>query len=248
MDLATIIGFVGVNILIIIVMNLAGSILMFWDFTSIIVVLGGSGFATLMRWPVKNYLEGLKAGAKAFSMKVDDPKDLINEIIELAQTARKSSILALEKAVIENRYLAKSVKYMVDGYDPAAIDSILILDINSMAQRHKDGRTIFQNMGDACPAFGMIGTVIGLIVIMANLDDPNAIGPGLAVALVTTLYGSLISNVFFLPMAQKLQFRSTEEMTNLMIIREGVRSILNGENPRAIQEKLESFLAPPPPA
>ena len=242
MDISTLVGFIGCNALLIIVMMMAGSILMFWDVMSIVIVLGGSFFATMIRWPLPNVLRGASAGLKAVKNDVEDANALMDDIVELAQKARKESILALEKVPISNRFLEKAVKLMVDGNDSEMINQVINADIISMNQRHKDGRAFFENMGEATPAFGMIGTVIGLIVIMANLDDPNAIGPGLAVALVTTLYGAMIANMFFIPLAQKLKYRSAEELTNLKIIKAGVNSILAGENPRAIREKLESFL------
>ena len=243
-DLATIVGAVGGIALLIVVMLLSGSLAMYWDFLSIIVVIGGAFFATMMRWPIGNFFGGLYAGVFSVLNRVPDPIKLIDTIIELANTARKGSILALEKVQIEDKYLAKAVRYMVDGVNPEIINGILDLEIDGMNQRHKDGRGVYENLGDSAPAFGMIGTVIGLIVIMANLTDPSKIGPGLAVALVTTLYGALAANMFFMPIGQKLKFRADEEETNLNIIKEGVNAILNGENPRAIREKLESYLAP----
>ena len=118
------------------------------------------------------------------------------------------------------------------------------LEINNLKARHKNFHKIVDDMAEGTPAFGMIGTVIGLIVIMANLSDPNAIGPGLAVALITTLYGALVSNMLFVPISAKMKYRTKEEVTIMEIVREGVNSIAKGENPRAIRQKLESFIAP----
>lgn len=242
MDLSTIIGTVLGFGLLAVVGIMTGGLLLYWDLTSLIVVVGGASAATLIRWPIPKFINGTKAAIKTVISKTDNASDLIEQIVTLADTARKESVLALEKVQIENKFLSKSVKYMVDGYDTAVISSILNVDITSMHSRHSDGRKVLENMGEACPAFGMIGTVMGLIVIMANLSDPDAIGPGLAVALVTTLYGSLISNLVFIPLAAKLKFRSTEEILNLQIIKQGVVSILAGENPRSIREKLNSFI------
>ena len=164
--------------------------------------------------------------------------------VELADTARKGSILALEKVTVEDPFMAKAVKMMVDGLDPEVINNMIDIEIENTEQRHKDGRGILENMADLCPAFGMIGTVIGLVVIMGNLTDMDALGKGLQVALLTTLYGAGMANVVFIPLAGKLKFRASEETTNMEITKEGVNSILRGENPRAIREKLESFMAP----
>lgn len=243
LDLATVVGLVGCFGLMLLTMLLAGSILMFWDLTSIIVVIGGSFFSVLVRWPLKNFIGGLKVGIKTVINNVDDPHELIDVILQLAKTAREQSILSLEKIEVENKYLGKAVRFMVDGHPVEVINGILDVESDGLEQRHKDGRAIFENLGEACPAFGMIGTVIGLVVIMANLTDPTKIGPGLAVALITTLYGSMVANMVFIPLAQKLKFRSQEELLNLSIIQEGVNCIIRGENPRTIAEKLDSFLA-----
>jgi chemotaxis protein MotA len=164
-------------------------------------------------------------------------------VIDLANKARKESILSLEKVEIKNEFLAKAVKYMVDGLDEDSINDILQTDITSLKKRHLDGRQVYMDLGESAPAWGMIGTVIGLVVIMANLTDPSKIGPGLAVALITTLYGALAANLFFVPIAKKLKYRSEQEVQNLNIIRAGVSAILKGENPRTIQEKLEMCIA-----
>lgn len=243
MDLATVVGLAGGTGLIIVVMQIAGSLLMFWDLTSLIVVLGGAAFGALIQFPLESFIGGLSAASKAIFNQVENPNDLIEELTNLANTARKESILALEKAVIQNKYLAKGVKFAVDGYDPAVIDSILVADTTSMKKRHQDGRAIFEKLGELCPAFGMIGTVIGLVVIMANISDPSAIGPGLAVALVTTLYGALFANLYFTPMSAKMKYRSNQELINMEIIRAGIDAMLAGENPRAMREKLEAFVA-----
>ena len=244
MDLSTVIGFSIATVLIVIVMQISGGLLLYWDLTSILIVLGGSVGAVMMRRPLGHTFNGLGAIMLTIFNKVQDPYELIDEIADLAKTARAESILALEKVAIANRLLAKAVRYMVDGYDPEVIDQIMAIELAAMKSRHAEGRGVLDDMGEACPAFGMIGTVIGLIVIMANLTDPSKIGPGLAVALITTLYGSMIANMIFMPLAGKLKYRSAEEVINVKIIIEGVRSILNGENPKAIRERLESYLPP----
>ncbi len=243
MDFASIIGLVGGTLLIVVVMILSGSLMMYWDFLSIVVVIGGALFAVLARWSMGKFIRGMTAGLKAMMSDVDDPNQLIELVIELANKARKESILSLEKVDIKNEFLAKAVKYMVDGLDEESINEILVTDIRSMKKRHADGRAVYEDLGETAPAFGMIGTVVGLIVIMANLTDPSKIGPGLAVALVTTLYGALAANMYFIPIAAKLKYRSEQEVQNLMIIKTGVNAILKGENPRTIEEKLQLCIA-----
>lgn len=242
MDLASIIGLASGVFVVLITMLLAGSLLMFWDTTSMFIVLLGSAASTLVRWPIASFIGGLKASADAIQDKNDDPNALIDDIVNMADTARKQSIIALEKVHVNNAFLAKGGRYMADGHDIDSITSIMSLEIAAQVQRNKDAKGIFQNMGEASPAFGMIGTVIGLIVIMANLDDPKAIGPGLAVALVTTLYGTLFANVFFIPLSQKISYRGSEKIRNMRLIVEGVKGILGGDNPKIIRERLSSFL------
>lgn len=224
-------------------MLMGGSLALYWDLPSLIIVIGGASCGVMARWPLNGFISGSLAALKAISSTIPEPKVIIDQIVELANVARKGSILALEKVAIEDPFLAKCVKYMVDGYDPKVIDDLIELEIENLDKRHTDGRAVMENFAEAAPAFGMIGTVVGLIVIMANLSDPDALGPGLAVALITTLYGAMFANMFAIPVGQKLKWRSDEEILNMSIIQHGVASITKGENPRAIREKLESFIA-----
>ncbi len=242
MDLATILGGVVGGITIIVVMIMSGSLIMYWDLLSVIVVVGGSVCSSIMRWPLSAATDGVKAAMTTVISPVEPPEQLIEQIIDLANKARKESILSLEKEIIENPLLAKGIRLAVDGADPELIDQILGDDLRIMKKRLTDGRGIFEDMGEAAPAFGMIGTVIGLIVIMANLSDPTKIGPGLAVALVTTLYGSLLANLVFIPLGKKLKYRMGEYMRNGEIIKTGVLGILTGINPKLIRERLSAHL------
>ena len=223
-------------------MILSGSLLMYWDLMSLAIVLGGAICATMMRWPLDVFLGGLKVGLNAILVKVDSSDEIIALILDLAGKARKESILALEREVIENPLLAKGVRLAVDGAAPEAIEEILTDDIRAIKKRVSHGVGVYDDLGESCPAFGMIGTVIGLIVIMANLADPSKIGPGLAVALITTLYGAMIANMFFTPIAKKLKFRGGEEATNGLLIKTGVLGILNGVNPALIKERLDTIV------
>jgi chemotaxis protein MotA len=242
-DLATVLGAVVGAAIIMVVMMVSGSLLMYWDFLSLSIVLGGATCATVMRWPLRAFKDGLAVGVTAVISNVEDPQELIDNIVQLAEVARKDSILGLEKIEVQNEFLAKGVRMAVDGTDPELIQQILDDDVEILKENLKNGRGIFEDMADAAPAFGMIGTVIGLIVIMANLTDPSKIGPGLAVALVTTLYGALIANMLFSPLAKKLKYRAGEQIKNCDIIKLGISSMLSGENPRLIRQRLEAFLA-----
>ena len=209
---------------------------------SLAIVFGGAFFATMMRWPLSVFFNGLKAGLGAVFSTVDSPEDIISVILELAGIARKESILALEKVTVENPMLAKGVRLAVDGTPPEMIEEILTDEMIANKKKHTEGASVFDDLAEAAPAFGMIGTVIGLIVIMANLADPSKIGPGLAVALVTTLYGAMMANMLFIPVAKKLKFRAAEHHLNSRLIKTGVLGILTGTNPKIIQERLQTVM------
>ena len=245
MDLATILGAVLGSVTIIAVMLMSGSLIMYWDLLSLIVVIGGAVFSCMMRWPLKTGLEAVKLAMTTIFNPVEPPEELVEKIIDLSQKARKESILALEREEIENPLLAKGVRLAVDGAEPSLIDQIIGDDLRILKRKLTDGRGIFDDMAEACPAFGMIGTVIGLIVIMANLADPTKIGPGLAVALVTTLYGSLVANMVFIPISKKLKYRMGQFMINGEIIKTGIFGIMTGINPKLIRERLSSHLDNP---
>lgn len=244
MDLASVIGLVLGTGIVLVVMLVSGSIIMYWDFMSLAIVVGGALSATMICWPLNNFLGAIKVGVGAFFNKVSAPEALIDKIEELATIARKESVLALERVDIPDEFMAKGVRLAVDGTDPENIATMLAEDLDNLKKTLKDGRGVFEDLAELAPAFGMIGTVIGLIVIMANLNDPAKIGPGLAVALITTLYGALAANLVFIPISKKLKYRGTEEIRNYEMVKIGVASILNGDNPRLIRQRLEAFCAP----
>jgi chemotaxis protein MotA len=173
-----------------------------------------------------------------------NPKVMIDEIIKLAEIARRESVFALEKVPVEDKFLKKSVTLAADNRPPEIITSILGLEISAMEERHAKGADMMDGMGADGPAMGMVGTLMGLVQMLQNMSDPSSIGPAMAVALLTTFYGAIIANVFCIPVAIKLKQRSKEESTRMNIIVAGVLGIVAGENPRTIREKLESFLAP----
>ena len=199
--------------------------------------------ATLMRNPLNSVLGTVGVVGKAFSTKVPAADELIANVVGMAKTARKD-ILALEKVEIEHTFLAKGIQLCVDGMKSDQICSVLETDVNSTAQRHKRGQEILEGMGQAAPAFGMIGTLIGLVQMLANMSDPSSIGPAMAVALLTTLYGAVLSNVVCLPLADKLKVRSQEEVLSMSICLEGVIGIAHGNTPSTIDQQLKGFLAP----
>ena len=244
MDLATIIGIVLSIILVLAAIVMGGSPIMFVNVPSALVVVGGTIGTTLMRNPLATVLGTFGVVMKAFTIKVPEPIPLITQIVQLCKQARKNGMLALENVEIDYAFLGKGVGLGVDGVEPDQIRSILETDIRSTVGRHKRGQEVLQGMGAAAPAFGMIGTLIGLVQMLASMEDPSSIGPAMAVALLTTLYGAMLANVICLPLADKLKVRSQEEALSMMVCLEGVLGMVNGENPNQISQKLKSFLAP----
>lgn len=246
MDLATIVGIiVGLAFVIIGIMQ-GGDILTYLNLDSMLIVFGGTISATFVAYPLKRVLDAMKIASKAFSNIEVQPVEIIQKIIGLANTARKEGLLALEEASeeIDDKFLQKGIMLIVDGTDPELVRNLLETELNFVEERHKEGQGIFETMGTLAPAFGMIGTLIGLINMLRTLDDPSTIGPSMAVALITTFYGSLLANLIFLPLANKLKLRSKEEILRKEVMVEGLLSIQAGENPRIIEEKLKAFLPP----
>ena len=244
MDIATLIGFALALIAIIGSITSSGSLLTFIDIPSVFVVGGGVIAATFIKWPMDKVKILISVFMKSLFFSKSEPKAMIDEIQELAETARRESIFALEKIEVEDTFLKKAVTLAADNRPPEVISTILNLEISAMEERHSIGIAIMDGIGADGPAFGMIGTLIGLVQMLQNLSDPSAIGPAMAVALLTTFYGAVLANAFALPIASKLKFRSQLESLKMNIVVAGVLSIVGGENPRVIREKLESFLPP----
>lgn len=217
-----------------------------FDFPSVIITLGGSISGTIGSNKMADFINGMKSAALAFKEEVRDPSEVIKNIIELSNTARKEGLLALEEAAnnIEDDFLKKGIMLVVDGTDPELVRGIMETDLSCIETRHKKSIAVWEKWAELGPAWGMIGTLIGLILMLNNMDDPSSIGPSMSVALVTTLYGSLIANWLCNPIASKLKVNNDIEMMMKEITVEGILSIQAGENPRVIEEKLKSFLAP----
>ncbi|MCT4533948.1 MotA/TolQ/ExbB proton channel family protein [Halodesulfovibrio sp.] len=244
MDIATIIGLFGSLALIVGAIAVGGSPAGFVDVPSILVVFGGTIAVAFIMFPLGTVLGSMKVGMKAFFSKAPDPIDSIDIVIDLADRARKESLVALEKVNIENEFLKRGVLLVADGTEESLIRSVMEIEVDIMKKRHRTGQEVFKGMGNMAPAFGMIGTLIGLVRMLQALDDPSSIGPAMAVALLTTFYGAILANCIFLPLAKKLEERSNEEAMNMELMTEGVLSILNGEHPNIVREKLNSFLPP----
>lgn len=243
MDLATVIGMLGAIGFVVMAMILGGNMAMFINVPSILIVFGGTLFVVLSQFTLGQFFGAGKVAGKAFMFKIDSPETLIEKIVEMADAARKGGFLALEEAEIENPFMQKGVDMLVDGHDIEVVRETLSKDISMTTDRHEFGATIFKNMGDVAPAMGMIGTLIGLVAMLSNMDDPKAIGPAMAVALLTTLYGAFFANVMCLPVSLKLQNRAEEEKLNQKLVLDGIVGIADGQNPRVIEGILKNYLA-----
>ncbi|HHH45488.1 MAG TPA: flagellar motor protein PomA [Thiotrichales bacterium] len=244
MDLATLLGLLGAFGIITAAIVVGGSALIFVNVPSLLVVLGGTIFVVLMKFPLGHFLGAFKIALKAFLHKSEDPNDLIREGVALANVARKEGVLGLENQEISNEFLKRGIQLCVDGHEPEFVRSMLTKDINLTIERHERGQAIFKAIGDVAPAMGMIGTLIGLVQMLSNMDDPKKIGPAMAVALLTTLYGAVIANAFAMPIADKLAHRTMEERLNKSLILEAINGIQEGINPRVMEELLKTYLPP----
>ncbi len=249
MDIATLIGIIVGFILVIFGIvwgHDASALFNFIDVPSVIITIGGSITSVLSSHKLPDFINGLKSVSLPFKNKVMDPASSITTIIDMSNVGRKEGLLALEEAAnnIEDEFLKKGIMLVVDGTDPELVRGILETDIVCVGDRHKKVIGFWEKWAEMGPAWGMIGTLIGLVNMLKTLDDPSTIGPNMAVALLTTLYGSLIANWFAGPIAAKLKANDAMEMMIREITIEGLLSIQAGENPRVIEEKLKSFLAP----
>jgi len=246
MDKATAGGLtMGISLLILSIMIAPGSsFAAFLDYPSMAVVIGGAIAACCIAFPLKTLLLAPKVIKKLFLPSTQDMRPVIGQLVECAEIARRDGVLALEGKTqdIEDPFLLLGIQMAVDGTDAELMEKILRSEIEAVAQRHKTGKSLMETMGRYAPAFGMIGTLMGLIIMLGNMDDPEAIGPGMAVALITTLYGAIVSNLFCLPFADKLGFYSKREMEVREIILRGLLSIQEGDNPRVLEQKLKMCL------
>lgn len=250
MDLASIIGIV-VSFAMMLLGILTGDdgvagIKYFWDFKSVMITFGGALFSTMAAYAMKDYIAGLKSFLLIFKTPSQNIPEMIKKIIDLSNVARKEGLLSLEEVAseLDDDFLKKGILLIVDGTDPELVRAILETELISTEERHKKKIGFWQDLGSMGPAWGMIGTLIGLILMLQNMSDASAIGPAMSVALITTLYGSILANWICSPTANKLKSYNAQEIMMKEIMIEGLLSIQAGENPRVIEEKLKSFLAP----
>ncbi|MCR5626021.1 MAG: motility protein A [Lachnospiraceae bacterium] len=249
MDLASLIGIVaclGLLFYGIVGSNGMSAIFSFLDRDSAVITFGGALMATMASTTIGGFVTGLKTFTLVFKPFKIQPAEMIKQIIELSNVARREGLLSLEEAAgnIEDAFLKKGIMLVVDGTDPELVRSIMEAEMDAIEGRHKDNMAFWDGLGAMGPAWGMLGTLIGLINMLKNLSDPTSIGPSMAVALVTTFYGSLLANWICTPVSTKLKGLNAVEMMVKGIEVEGLLSIQAGENPRVIEEKLKSYLTP----
>ncbi len=242
MDLATIVGIIGGLAMIVLAMVVGGDPIVYYNLPSVLIVLIGSLFVAMQSFTLEQFLGAFKIAGKAYANKSVDPEAIIEEIVELADSARKGGLLSLEGKEVSHEFLNKGIQLLVDGHDPDVVRAMLNMDIKLTKERHERGASIFGKIGEVSPAMGMIGTLIGLVGMLAVLDDPRAIGPQMAVALLTTLYGSIMANVIAIPIQDKCLLRAEEEEMVQRMIRDAMLAIQGGQNPRIVEQSLKTYL------
>ena len=242
MDLATLIGILGAMALIVVTMLLSGDLSMFVNVPSLVIVFGGTFTAVMAKYSLGQYLAFGKMIGKGFKGGDVDLGDLIDEIVALADEARKGGLLALEGKEVSSDFLSKGIQLLVDGHEPDVVKAILAKEKSEAEKRHAIGASIFTNMASMAPAMGMIGTLIGLVAMLANMSDPKSIGPAMAVALLTTLYGAILANGFCEPIADKLTIKAKNDVMLKNLVIDALLAIQNGQNPRVIDGMLRNYL------
>ncbi|MCH7797436.1 MAG: MotA/TolQ/ExbB proton channel family protein [Planctomycetes bacterium] len=246
MDLATVVGIVLGFFLVVLAILFGGDLGSYLNAPAVLIVVGGATAATMASQPLARFLSLPKIVAKTLFNKTPQPAKVIRNLVELAEVARRDGILALEGMIEEmnDEFLVRGIHMAVDGTDPEIIQAVMETELENLLERHEAGKSLLDGLGRYAPAFGMIGTLVGLVAMLSNMDDPSKIGAGMAAALLTTLYGALLANVLFLPLADKLALRSAEEALAKTIVIHGVMSIQSGDNPRTVESKLITFLPP----
>lgn len=246
MDLATIIGLIAGTAVLLFGMLSGGTLGGFIDIPSVAITMGGGLCSTIICFPLSDTIRSIKLIPLVFKSPNTSAINTIRILVELSQKARREGLLALESAQSELKddFLKKAMELVVDGIEAEIVRTTMQLDIDSMAVRHQNGQDYFKVMATQFPAWGMIGTLMGLVNLLKSLDDPSGIGPAMALAIITTFYGSVLANFVCTPIANKLAGNSAEEIRLREMMMEGVLSIQSGENPRLMEHKLKTFLSP----
>ncbi len=244
MDLATLLGLLGAMGVILAAIITGGSPIIFVNIPSILIVLGGTVLVVMIKFTLSQFFGAFKVAARAFTFKLQDPEELISQIVEISGVARKDGMLALENLEIKDEFLSKGVRMLIDGNSREVVSAVLHKELQQTIDRHKWGNKVFSATGDVAPAMGMIGTLIGLVQMLSSMDDPKSIGPAMAIALLTTLYGAMLANIVAIPIADKLDLRKSQEGQLKALCIDGVLAIQEGQNPRVIESMLQAYIDP----
>lgn len=243
MDIATLVGLIAGIGVIAGAVTQGSNFLIYLNLPGFLIVVGGTAAAVLIKFPLKICIESFVEGLKtAFIDRSEQPMEIVRIATHLADIVRKQGKLALEHTPVKNHFFRKGIQLIVDGHKPEFVRKVMTMEMDQSVDRHLVGERVFRAIGESAPAFGMLGTLVGLVQMLTQLDDPSKIGMGMAVALLTTLYGSLIANLIALPIADKLQMRALAEHSNKELIMESLMSIERGENPRLMEEVLFTYL------
>ncbi len=241
-DLATLIGIVGAFAIVILAMVFGGGVMVFINVPSLLVVFGGTMFVVLSKFGLGQFFKSLGTAVKAFFFTKYNHVEFIEEAASIADAARKGGLLSLEGIEIKNDFMKKGIQLLIDGHEPDVVRTMMIKDMTLALDRHNTAQKVFRAMADVAPAMGMIGTLVGLVLMLSAMDDPKTIGPSMAVALLTTLYGAMIANMIAMPIADKLELRSLEERVSKALVIDALMGIQAGQNPRVIEETLKNYL------
>lgn len=246
MDIATLLGAAAGFVLISAAILIGGGAGAFLNVPAVLITVGGTACATLVHFPLAEVLRIFSVVKRTFAVNIPPAERVIEQMSEFARVARRDGVLALEETMrgIDDEFLSKGLQLLVDGTESEQIREVMLIELNSIQHRNRLGANILSFMGDASPAFGMIGTLIGLVQMLRQLDDPSKIGSGMATALLTTFYGALLANLLFIPLAGKLRTRGKEEEIVRQMMIEGLVEIQAGANPSVLEDRLTSFLAP----
>lgn len=245
-DILTATGLVAGTILLIIGMSTGSSLMIFWDISSVLITMGGSFCAVLIAFSMEEVKSLGKVLIETFKEKSTSPSETISLFVEFARKARKDGLLSLEDSIeeIEDEFIKKGLQMVIDGFEPDEVREILELEISESESRHLSSANVLNSWGAYAPAFGMLGTLIGLIQMLQNLTDMANIASGMGKALITTFYGSILANLFCNPLAANLRNKDKKEIGNREMIVEGILSIQSGTNPKILEQKLLTFLGP----
>lgn len=245
MDILTLVGLIAGILIVILAMVANATLLTFINLPGLAIVVGGTFAVTLIKFRMSSVMGAFRLAVSAtFTDRVEPPAQLIREVSDLARVVRKEGILGLESHETRNPFLRKAINLCVDGHAPELVEEALAQEIQQTAERYEVSERVFRGIGDSAPALGMLGTLVGLVQMLNTLDDPSSIGPAMAIALLTTLYGAFIAQMIALPLADKLQLKAEDEQRNQLLIATSIRNIMRGENPRVMAELLSSFVNP----